>query len=110
MDRRSRPGVNFDAWVQLARDDPLRFEELRRQVVEHAISRAPVHRQARLRGLQWRIDRARERAPNPMAACMSLSEMMWDSLTGKDGLLEALRASPRRRPGRAAVVPLSRPR
>jgi hypothetical protein len=108
MDKRTRPGVNFDAWVQLAREDPDRFESMRRQVVDHAIERAPPHRRERLRGLQWRIDRTRELAPNPMAACVSISQMMWDSLTGRDGLLDTLRAGPSRRIGKAAVGPLSR--
>jgi len=34
------------------------------------------HRE-RLRGLQWRIDRLREQASNPLAACVQISNLMW---------------------------------
>ena len=54
------------------------------------IQRMPEHKQQRMRCLQWKIDRVREQAANPVAACVKLSEMMWDSLVGPGGLREVL--------------------
>ena len=107
MEKRNRRGVDFDRWAQLAREDPDRFEALRRELIDEAIARAPSHRRPRLRGLQWRVDTTRWLAPNPMAACVSISKMMWDSLAGDDGLLDSLRTGPPRRSKPAKVMPLS---
>ena len=71
---------DFDHWSQLAQDDPEGFERLRSRTIEHHISQATEAHQARLRCLQWRIDRIRETTKSPMAACITISSMMWDSL------------------------------
>ncbi len=84
------PRVDFDQWSALARSDPAAFEARRTQAVEQLIQGAPAHRQQRLRCLQWRIDHIRARANSPMAACIKLNEMMWDSLVGPGGLRDAL--------------------
>ncbi len=82
--------VNFDQWSELARTDPEAFEQKRAEFIEQTIQRMPAHRQQRMRCLQWKIDRVRHQAANPMAACIKLSEMMWDSLVGPSGLREVL--------------------
>lgn len=99
--------IDFDDWSQLAARDPDGFERRRSEVLEEFIQQAPENRRLRLRRLQWRIDRARERAPTPLAACVKISQMMWDSLAGDDGLLEAmegLRGRPPARSRRQAAV------
>ncbi len=83
---------SFNEWAALARSDPRAFEALRRQQVRRLIERAPPRRRIRLEALQWRIDQERNRAPSPLEACRRLSGMMWDSLLGKGGLLDSLRA------------------
>ncbi len=109
-----QPSVTqFDAWKELAARDPQAFEALRRQRIEEMIARAPAERRERLRGLQWRIEQARRRAPNPMAACISLSRMMWDAVYGAQGLLATLPGFPQEpNRTRAPVVefPSDRPR
>jgi Protein of unknown function (DUF3135) len=92
MTRSGTEKFDFDAWMTLARADPEEFERRRRAAIERAISRASLRSQPRLRGLQWRIDMERERARTPMAACIRLSSMMWDSVAGEGGLLRALEA------------------
>ncbi len=84
------PLIDFDDWAELAKSDPASFEERRKQAIEALIARMPEHKQQRMRCLQWKIDQVRDRAGSPMAACIKLSEMMWDSLTGPGGLKEAL--------------------
>ncbi|TCK17026.1 uncharacterized protein DUF3135 [Thiogranum longum] len=85
-----KPLIDFDDWAELAQTDPAAFELRREQAIEELIARMPEHKQQRMRCLQWKIDQVRDRAGSPMAACIKLSEMMWDSLTGPGGLKEAL--------------------
>lgn len=82
--------IDFEEWAALARSDPDAFEARRRQVIEALIQSAPAHRQGRLRGLQWRIDQIRRTSKTPLAACLRISQLMWDSVYGRGGLLEAL--------------------
>ena len=71
--------IDFDYWLQLAQDDPEGFESLRSATLESHINRASDAQQTRLRCLQWRIDRIRDNAKTPMAACISISDLMWDT-------------------------------
>jgi hypothetical protein len=106
--------TQFERWKELAARDPEAFEALRRRHIEALIARAPADRRERLRGLQWRIEQARRRAPNPMAACVALSRMMWDSVYGDRGLLATLQgfpATPKNRTrGKVVEFPSDRPR
>ena len=80
----------FDDWSALAKSDPDAFEQRRKQVIEQFISSVPPERQQRLRHLQWRVDMERHRCANPMKSCVRLYTMMWDSVYGRNGLLEVL--------------------
>lgn len=82
--------INFDEWATLAATDPEAFERQRAFLVSQVLDHSPERRQERLRGLQWRIDRVRERSATPLAACIRISGMMWDSVMGEGGLVEAL--------------------
>jgi hypothetical protein len=64
---------------QLAHDDPEALEALRRKMVERCIAEAPVRLQARLRGLQFRIDGIRRLSRTPLGATVKIHEMMWAS-------------------------------
>jgi hypothetical protein len=87
----SFPKIDFDEWASLAQSDPEKFETRRREIIEAAISRNPPERQHRLRCLQWKIDQIRDRSPTPLSACVKISNMMWNSLTGPGGLKESLK-------------------
>jgi hypothetical protein len=82
--------IDFEQWRRLASQDPEGFEAQRLVLIEAVIGAASQRRQRRLRGLQWRIDQMRARASNPMAACISLSTMMWESFAGEGGLEQVL--------------------
>lgn len=84
--------IDFDEWATLARTDPGAFEARRLALIEAFLSQFPNADQRRLRGLQFRIDMERRRARTPMAACLKISSMMWDSLLGTHGLKNALDA------------------
>ena len=88
----SLPGtrIDFDHWSALASSDPEGFETQRAELLERVIARAPAHRQRRLRGLQWKLDQVRCTAKTPMAACVRMNEMMWESVLGAGGLRDRL--------------------
>lgn len=71
--------IDFEQWAQLAQHDPHTFEQIRHRLLEAYIARCSTAHQDRLRRLQWRIDRIREQASNPMAACIQISNLMWDT-------------------------------
>jgi len=71
---------DFDQLMALAQDDPESFETVRRECIDSFIQGVSEHKRQRLIGLQWRIDQSRQLASNPMAACIAISNMMWDSL------------------------------
>ena len=82
--------IDFESWSKLAREDPDAFEARRNRVIGEFLASAAPAQQPRLRGLQWRIDQVRRQARSPMAACVRLSSMMWDSVVGDEGLLQSL--------------------
>jgi hypothetical protein len=90
MREQTASSFDFDHWAALARDDPAAFEALRRATIDAFIDGAPLERQERLRRLQWRIDQERRRAASPLAGCIRISRMMWNSLVGRGGLRERL--------------------
>lgn len=84
------PKIDFDEWASLAKADPEKFEARRRDIIEAAIARSCPNQQQRLRSLQWKIDQVRKLSPTPIAACVKISNLMWDSLAGPGGLQEKL--------------------
>ena len=71
---------DFDYWRKLAENDPPAFEFLRRQMIEAYLEQLNEDDANALRKLQWRIDGVRRRSKHPMRACVSFSEMMWNSV------------------------------
>lgn len=104
MDGRTPNRYDFDALMNLAERDPGAFEVVRQQLIDDAIEQAPEQRRQRLRGLQWRVDLTRRHAGTPMAACIRLSQLMWDSVVGERGLVEALHMAPRQESPRSAEI------
>ncbi len=106
----------FQLWVELADANPDAFELARAHVLESLIESAPEANRKRLRGLQWQIDRVRERAPNPLASCFHISDMMWDKVLGENGLvahveqLTGARPRPRGPVNSADILPFEKPR
>lgn len=95
--------AEFDHWAHLAVADPDAFEARRSRLIEAFISSVPVERQPRLRGLQWRIDQVRRTARTPLASCIRISRMMWDSVLGAGGLHEVLNTALDHPPGAQSV-------
>ena len=74
--------IDFEQWSWLARNDPEKFEEMRTRMLESALRGSRGTSRRRLEQLQWRIDRVRETNPNPLAACIAISDMMWETFQG----------------------------
>lgn len=70
---------NFKEWAELAQSDPERFEARRNRVINETIRRFPDGRHEMLHRLQWRVDRIRELKKTPLAACIAISGLMWES-------------------------------
>ena len=79
---------DFDEWAKLAMNNPEAFEERRQKILQQAIDSAAPNTRKRIQGLQWKIDQLRAQATNPMSSCLKISEMMWDSVVGNNGLLD----------------------
>jgi len=90
MDEEEKSDFDFDLWSQMARQDPEKFEIMRQQLINDLIEQAPSHFKQRMIGLQWQVDQVRKQANNPMAACLQISQKMWNNVLGDKGLLNAL--------------------
>jgi hypothetical protein len=104
------PG-GFDEWAALAKSDPQAFETQRRQVIDRAIRAAPAARQQKLHRIQWKLDQIRSTSRTPMVACLRMQRLLWESVTGENGLLACLQQPLiRQRPAAAAsarIIPLA---
>ncbi len=91
----SQPTIefDFDYWMELAKKDPSTFEKQRQDLIQETIEEAPKKIQKRLNGLQWSIDSRIKTAKNPMDGCLTIYQMMMDSVYEEGGLLEALNMS-----------------
>ena len=99
-----RQPLDFEHLRRLAERDPAGFEAQRKQLIDAAIVNAPAPCRDRLERLQWRVDQVRDRSATPLAACIRISQMMWDSVTGDRGLLSALRGNRKALPKQGAKV------
>ena len=67
---------NLFAWAE---SDPDLLDEWFDQQVNDLIAGAPEKHRRKLRGLQFKIDMERKKAKTPMAACITISRLMYDS-------------------------------
>ena len=80
----------FEKLAKIAKENPEKLDEIRREACEQLIQSAPKEYQRKLRGLQFKIDMERRKAKTPMAACVKISEMMHESFGElRDALNEA---------------------
>ena len=97
---------NFDEWLDLSKRDPKTFETRRLESIEEFINSVPEDKQHRLRCLQWKIDRVREKMPTPLAACVAISDMMWDSLDRLNQLYHDCESVTSTKGGKQVLTPL----
>ena len=90
MTKNRKAKFDFEHWVRLAQEDPEQFEQMREQRIREMIETVPDELRQRIEGLQWRIDQLRQTAKSPLASCIRISSMMWDSVLGDEGLVQTL--------------------
>lgn len=101
---------SFDTLRYLAEHDPERLERLRRVLTERLISRAPERSRQRLRGLQFEIEARVSLAPNPIAACVTLSSMLQTSFDHLAHVLNSWQDDVEPEPSHNATILPFRPR
>jgi uncharacterized protein DUF3135 len=89
-DMSSSAEFDFDEWAKLAKADPDAFEYKRQQMIQGVIDKSSPKIKRRMQGLQWQIDQVRATSANPMASCLKISQMMWDTTMGENGLVDHL--------------------
>ena len=95
---------NFKEWAELAKSDPERFEARRNRVINETIRRFPDDRHEMLHRLQWRVDRIRELKKTPLAACIAISGLMWESFNDlHQSYIELAACKPGQKPGLARL-------
>lgn len=81
---------DWEKWVELAREDPVRFEEERSAAIENLIMSQPARHRHHSRQLQWKIDAIRKTSPNALYSCIRIYDMLMDSVYGPKGLVESI--------------------
>ena len=97
---------DFDMWSELSKKDPDAFEALRKKAVQEFIGSVPEKKQHRLHCLQWKVDTVREKQKTPLAACVAISDMMWDSLERLNQLYYDYESVTKMRDGKRVLTPL----
>lgn len=81
---------DWERWVELAREDPEKFEKERSAAIENLIMSQPERHRHRSRQLQWKINAVRKTSPNALYSCIRIYDMLMDSVYGPKGLLESI--------------------
>lgn len=95
---------DFDTLMELAKTDPEGLEKLRQEHVAAIINSAPPETRRRLQGLQFQIDAQRRIHSSPMAACIKVSQMMYDSFTNLRYLLNEMSSPNSREPAQDLLM------
>ncbi|WNO10114.1 DUF3135 domain-containing protein [Teredinibacter sp. KSP-S5-2] len=88
----SRKLPHIDQLIKLAQSNPTELEEIRLREIEALISSAPEEMQKRLRGLQFQIDCRRQLHKTSLGSCISISQMMHESVGKLNSALHGLTA------------------
>jgi len=87
--------IDFDYWSNLAKTNPVLFEQERIALIQSEISKANPKNQLKLTALQCKVNRIIRTSVTPMNACIMISEIMWDSFRNQNehylSMLEAVR-------------------
>ena len=78
----------YQAFAELARDDPQAFEARRSELIEDYISGAPERIRHRLRQLQFRLDGIRRLSGSPLGTLLKIQALMWESFLKLDSELQ----------------------
>lgn len=80
----------FDDLLKMAKSDPDALERYRQSQIDALIGEAPQYLRQRLEGLQFQIDAQRSLHNNPMGSCIKINQMMHESFSQLQTLLQRL--------------------
>ncbi len=105
------PELNIEQLIGLYQDDPERFEDLRRRLIDCTIEGFPSEHRQRAYGLQFQIEARLSHHKDPVARMSTISEMFWEHLETFQQVLNnpgaVLEERKKRQP--AKVIPLRLP-
>lgn len=79
-----------DDLIDLAKNQPEELEALRAKLFHELVDNAKTEsRKRRLHGTQFVIDMHKRKAKTPLAACLKISELMWDRTLELNDQLDA---------------------
>ena len=87
MNNLSHPELDFAKLVKLAKENPEKFEQMRRDMIAQTISAAPKEMQHKLKQLQWKLDGIRSTAKTPLDASKTYNKMMLELVQAQRQLL-----------------------
>lgn len=99
---------SFEVMTKLAKNHPKLLEDLRQDMINELIDSAPLDKQRRLRGLQFKIDMEIRKSKTPVASCMQLSKMMMESLSELSDALRAIKEPSKETESNAEVATFSK--
>jgi hypothetical protein len=71
--------MEYEDWLKLYRENPARFEFIRKSMIEQEINAAPIEYRNKMRMLQWQIDAIRDEHGSKEALQL-ISKLMIKSL------------------------------
>ena len=99
---------SFEVMTKLAKNHPKLLEDLRQDMINELIDSAPLDKQRRLRGLQFKIDMEIRKSKTPVASCMQLSKMMMESFSELSDALHAIKEPSKETENNAEVATFSK--
>jgi hypothetical protein len=71
---------DFDFLKELYQEDPQRFHEYTRNVINTFIDSLPEDRQRRAKGIQWKLDMGLRKYKDPVARMNRMVELFWQQV------------------------------
>jgi hypothetical protein len=68
---------DFDEWAQLAKADPVGFDERRRAALRMIIKQSPAKHRRKLQGTLFRIEATNAKGKSPLHRAILASQLMW---------------------------------
>jgi hypothetical protein len=85
----------IDDLIALAQGEPEELEALKARLFQELVDNAKTEaRKRRLHGTQFIINMHLQKAKTPLAACIKLSELMWESTLEMNDKMQPLRKHP----------------
>jgi len=86
LENDQKPTINH--LISWAESQPELLQDWFEQELNDLIENAPISHQKKLRGLQFRIEMTKRRAKTPIASCIEISKLMYESFYDLKNVLD----------------------